>query len=40
MNELLQIGSAAVAIVAGIATAWYYIDRTLAARRARAKHGE
>lgn len=35
LNDYLQAGVNAIAIIAGIATAWYYIDRTLAARRAR-----
>jgi Flp pilus assembly protein TadB len=35
LNEILQAGVHIIAIVAGISTAWYYIDRTIAARRAR-----
>jgi hypothetical protein len=35
LNEVLAAVSAVVAIIAGCATAWHYIDRTLAARRAR-----
>lgn len=31
----LRIGASAVAIVAGAATAWYYIEKAIAARRTR-----
>lgn len=40
VGEVMQLGSTIVAVVAGIATAWYYIDKVLAARAARAREKE
>lgn len=34
-SEAMQYGSTLVAILAGAATAWYYIDKVLAARKHR-----
>lgn len=35
VSEAMQFGSTLVAVIAGLATAWYYVDKVLAARKRR-----